>query len=103
MRSQYQDEDYSKNVIVPYLSTHASYPQIANTLSGGRPGTGQIPMPPIFPAIERRDHAPLLDDYEFLAYLVWEYLLHEEMILDYQNVQQKIDHALTIIDQQLTD
>ena len=103
MRSQFQDEDYAKNVIVPYLSTRASFPQIANTMSEGRPGTGQVPMPPIYPAIERRNHAALLGDYEFLAFLVWEYGLHEEMILDYQSVQQRIDPALGIIIQELTD
>ena len=102
-RSQFQDEDWAKNVIVPYLSTRASFPQIANTMSEGRPGTGQIPMPPIYPVSERRNHAPLLDDDEFLTFLVWEHGIHEEMILDYQSVQQKIDHALVIINQELTD
>lgn len=76
--AELNDQYTTNNVVIPFLNTHSSLSQIANTMAAGRPGTGIGPTPPIYPVSERQDHTGLLRDQEFLGVLVQEHWNHIE-------------------------
>ena len=102
-RIESQDEDNARNVIIPFLTENSSLTQIANTMAGGRPGTGDSPTPPIYPINERNDHTALLDDPEFLGILVREHWDHRTAIANYGALQMAIERLMLLIDEELED
>ena len=74
--AELNDQYTTLNVITPFLNTHSSLSQIANTMAKGRPGTGQAATPPVYPVGEPQDHTGLLRDPEFLGILVQEHWNH---------------------------
>ncbi len=95
------DEENARNVINPFLSANGSLSQIANTMSEGRPGTGQGQTPPVYPARDRVDHSHLLGNEEFLGILVREHWDHLDAIGDLQNLRMQIEQALILIESSL--
>ena len=102
-RSELNDRDTTVNVIIPYLNTHASLSQIANTMSKGRPGTGLASTPPVYPAGEARDHTGLLGDPEFLGTLVQEHWNHLEARTAYTSLKAALENGIRLIDQESRD
>ncbi len=100
-RSELNDKDFTANVIIPYLNSHASLSQIANTMTKGRPGTGESSTPPIYPAVESRDHTGLLRDQEFLGTLVQEHWNHLEASTAYASLKATLENAIQLINHQL--
>ena len=74
--AELNDQYTTNNVVIPFLNTHSSLSQIANTMATGRPGTGIAPTPPVYPVSERQDHTGLLRHPEFLGILVQEHWNH---------------------------
>ena len=52
-RAELNDRDTTANVVIPFLNTHASVSQIANTMAKGRPGTGLSSTPPEYIPIHK--------------------------------------------------
>jgi len=97
-RSELNDQYTTLNVITPFLNTHASLSQIANTMAKGRPGTGQSSTPPVYPAGEPQDHTALLRDPEFLGILVQEHWNHSEAIKAYDSLKAALENGVRLID-----
>ena len=97
------DKDITRNVINPFLSANAGFSQIANTMTNGRPGTGELPTEPIYPNRSRRDHSYLLQSEEFQAILVrthWDHLA----AIDFLNALHKtLEHGVELIDFRLSE
>ena len=102
-RAEVNDRDTTVNVVIPYLNTHASLSQIANTMSKGRPGTGLAATPPVYPAGEPQDHTGLLGDPEFLGTLVQEHWNHLEARTAYEILKAALKNGVRLIDQELND
>ncbi len=102
-RAELNDHDTTVNVVIPYLNTHASLSQIANTMSKGRPGTGLSSTPPVYPAGEPKDHSGLLGDPEFLGTLVQEHWNHREARTAYTSLKAALENGVRLIDQELKD
>lgn len=102
-RSEMNDQHTTVNVVLPYLNTHASLGQIANTMAKGRPGTGLAATPPVYPGGEPRDHSELLGDPEFLGTLVQEHWNHLEAITAYQSLETTLETGLRLIEQELKE
>ncbi len=100
-RSELNDRYTTLNVITPFLNTHASLSQIANTMAKGRPGTGQGATPPVYPAGEPQDHTGLLRDPEFLGILVQEHWNHLEATAAYESLKAALENGVRLIDQEL--
>ncbi len=100
-RAELNDWYTTVNVVIPYLNTHASLSQIANTMAKGRPGTGQAPTPPVYPASEPQDHTGLLRDPEFLGTLVQEHWNHLEAVTAYKSLKTELENGLRLIDREL--
>jgi len=100
-RAELNDRYTTVNVVIPYLNTHASLSQIANTMAKGRPGTGQAPTPPVYPASEPQDHTGLLRDPEFLGTLVQEHWNHLEAVTAYKSLKTELENGLRLIDREL--
>jgi len=100
-RSEINDRYTTLNVVIPYLSTHASLSQIANSMAKGRPGTGLAPTPPAYPRSELLDHTALLHDPEFLGTLVQEHWNHLEAITAYESLKAVLENGVRLIDQEL--
>jgi hypothetical protein len=100
-RAELNDRDTTNGVVIPFLNTHASLSQIANTMAKGRPGTGLSPTLPVYPASEHQDHTALLRDPEFLGILVQEHWNHLEAITDYKSLKAALENALRLIDLEL--
>ncbi len=97
------DEHTTLNVITPFLNTHSSLSQIANTMAKGRPGTGQGSTPPVYPVGEPRDHTGLLRDPEFLGILVQEHWNHLEAIAAYESLKAALENSVRLIDLELNN
>lgn len=100
-RSELNDRDFTVNVVIPFLNSHASLSQIANTMTKGRPGTGTSSTPPIYPAIESQDHTGLLRDQEFLGTLVQEHWNHLEANTAYASLKVTLENGIQLIDHEL--
>jgi hypothetical protein len=100
-RSEMNDRYTTVNVVIPFLNTHASLSQIANTMTKGRPGTELASTPPVYPANELRDHTGLLHDPEFLGTLVQEHWNHLEANTAYASLKAVLENAIRLIDQDL--
>jgi len=100
-RSELNDRYTTVNVIIPFLNTHASLSQIANTMAKGRPGTGLASTPPVYPAGEPRDHTGLLRDPEFLGILVQEHWDHLGAVTAYASLKAALENGVRLIDQEL--
>ncbi len=101
--SELYDQDTSLNFIIPYLSTHSSLSQIANTMANGRPGTGQAKTPPVYPVGERQDHTGLLRDPEFLGILVREHWNHKSAIRAYESLKAALENSIRLIDLEMNN
>ena len=99
--AELNDEYTTLNVITPFLNTHASLSQIANTMAKGRPGTGLGSTPPVYPAGELQDHTGLLRDPEFLGILVQEHWNHLGAISAYESLKATLENSVRLIDQDL--
>jgi hypothetical protein len=102
-RAELSDRDTTNGVVIPFLNTHASLSQIANTMAKGRPGTRLSSTPPVYPASELQDHTALLRDPEFLGILVQEHWNHLEAIGGYKSLKATLENALRLIDQELNN
>ena len=100
-RSELDDRDFTVNAVIPFLNTHASLTQIANTMTKGRPGTRLSATPPIYPAGEPQDHTGLLRDQEFLGTLVQEHWNHLAANTAYASLKATLENAVRLIDQEL--
>jgi hypothetical protein len=100
-KSGLNDRDTTVNVVIPFLNTHASLSQIANTMAKGQPGTGLATTPPGYPAGEPQDHTPLLRDPEFLGILVQEHWNHREANTAYASLKDALENGVRLIDQEL--
>ncbi len=100
-KSGLNDRYTSVNVVIPFLNSHASLSQIANTMAKGRPGPGLGPTPPVYPAGEPQDHNGLLRDPEFLGILVQEHWNHLEANTAYESLRAALGNGLRLIDQEL--
>ena len=100
-RSELNDRYTTANVVIPFLNTHASLSQIANTMAKGRPGTGRSSTPPVYPAGEPQDHTALLRDLEFLGILVQEHWNHREAKRAYESLKAALENGIRLIDQEL--
>ena len=100
-RSELDDRDFTVNAVIPFLNTHASLTQIANTMTKGRPGTRISATPPIYPAGEPQDHTGLLRDQEFLGTLVQEHWNHLAANTAYASLKATLENAVRLIDQEL--
>ncbi len=101
--AELNDQDTTLNVIIPYLNTHSSLSQIANTMAKGRPGTGKEQTPPIYPVGEPQDHAGLLRDPEFLGILVQEHWAHLGAITAYESLRAALENSVRLIDLELNN
>ncbi len=101
--AELNDEYTTLNVITPFLNTHSSLSQIANTMAKGRPGTGQGSTPPVYPADEPRDHTELLRNSEFLGTLVQEHWNHLEAIAAYESLKAAIENGVRLIDLEMNN
>lgn len=99
--AELNDRYTTLNVVTPFLNAHASLSQIANTMTKGRPGTGQSSTPPIYPVRELQDHTPLLGNPEFLGTLVQEHWNHIEAITAYKALKATLENGVRLIDQEL--
>jgi hypothetical protein len=97
------DQYITLNVVIPYLNTHSSLSQIANTMVRGRPGTGMNPMPPIYPVGEPQDHTGLLRDPEFLGILVQEHWNHTGAIAAYESLKGTLENSIRLIDLEMSN
>ena len=102
-RSELNDMDTTRDVVIPFLNTHASLSQIANTMAKGRPGTGKAPTPPIYPIAAQQDHTGLLRDPEFLGVLVQEHWNHLEASTAYESLKAAPENSVRLIDLELND
>ncbi len=100
-RAELNDRYTTFNVVIPFLNTHASLSQIANTMAKGRPGTGLSSTPPVYPAGEPQDHTALLRDSEFLGILVQEHWNHREAKRAYESLKAALENGIRLIDQEL--
>ena len=100
-RAELNDRETTVGVIIPFLNTHASLSQIANTMAKGRPGTRLQPTPPVYPAGEWQDHSALLGDTEFMGTLVQEHWNHLEAIRDYKSLKGVLENSIRLINQEL--
>ena len=100
-RSELHDRYTTLNVVTPFLNTHASLSQIANTMAKGRPGTGQSSTPSVYPAGEPQDHTALLRDPEFLGILVQEHWNHLEAVRAYEYLRAALEKGVRLIDREL--
>jgi hypothetical protein len=101
--AELNDQDTTLNVIIPYLNTHSSLSQIANTMAKGRPGTGEGKTPPVYPVGEPQDHTGLLRDPEFLGILVQEHWNHLEAIAAYESLRAALENGVRLIDLELNN
>ncbi len=97
------DEYTTLNLITPYLNTHSSLSQIANTMAKGRPGTGEGQTPPVYPVGEPQDPTGLLRDPEFLGILVQEHWNHLWAIEAYGSLKAAIENSVRLIDLELNN
>ncbi len=97
------DEHTTLNVITPFLNTHSSLSQIANTMAKGRPGTGQGSTPPVYPVGEPQDHTGLLRDPEFLGILVQEHWNHLSAISAYESLKAVLENSIRLIDLEMNN
>jgi hypothetical protein len=102
-RAELNDWYTTVNVVIPYLNTHASLSQIANTMAKGRPGTGAGQTPPLYPASDLQDHTGLLRDPEFLGILVQEHWNHLEAIPAYESLRAALENGVLLIDLELNN
>ncbi len=100
-KSGLNDRFTSVNVVIPFLNSHASLSQIANTMAKGRPGTGAGQTPPLYPASDLQDHTGLLRDPEFLGILVQEHWNHLEAIAAYESLKAALENSIRLIDLEL--
>ena len=100
-RSELNDQGTTRDVIIPFLNTHSSLSQIANTMAKGRPGTGMVPTPPIYPVGELKDHTELLRDPEFLGILIQEHWNHIEANVAYESLKAALENSVRLIDLEL--
>jgi hypothetical protein len=100
-RAELHDRYTTLNVVTPFLNTHASLSQIANTMAKGRPGTGRSSTPPVYPAGEPQDHTALLHDPEFIGTLVQKHWNHREAITAYESLKAALENGVRLIDQEL--
>ena len=99
--AELNDRFTTLNVVIPFLNTHASFSQIANTMAKGRPGTGLASTAPVYPASEPQDHKTLLRDPEFLGILVQEHWNHLEAKAAYESLKAVLESGVQLIDQEL--
>ena len=99
--AELNDQYTTNNVVIPFLNTHSSLSQIANTMATGRPGTGIGPTPPVYPVSERQNHTDLLRDQEFLGILVQEHWNHIEAIRAYGSLKAALENSVRLIDLEL--
>jgi len=99
--AELNDQHTTLNVVTPYLNTHSSLSQIANTMAAGRPGTGEGQTPPVYPIGEPQDHTDLLGDQEFLGILVQEHWNHLEAIRAYRSLKAALENSIRLIDLEL--
>jgi len=95
--SELYDQYTTLNVIIPFLNTHSSLSQIANTAKG-RPGVGTLSAPPEYPVGEPQDHTELLRDPEFLGILVQEHWNHLGAISAYESLKATLEDSIRLID-----
>ncbi len=101
--TELNDQYTTRNVVIPFLNTHTSLSQIANTMAGGRPGTGRTPTPPVYPVGEPQDHTGLLRDPEFLGILVQEHWDHLAAIAAYESLKAALENRVRLIDLELNN
>jgi len=101
--AELNDQDTTLDVIIPYLNTHSSLSQIANTMAKGRPGTGEGQTPPVYPMGEPQDHTGLLRDQEFLGILVQEHWNHLAAITAYESLKAALENSVRLIDLELNN
>ena len=101
--SELYDQDTTNNFIIPFLSTHASLGQIANTMEKGRPGTGQTMTPPLYPVAERQDHTGLLRDPEFLGLLIREHWNHSGALSAYESLKAALENSIRLLDLEINN
>jgi len=100
--SELYDQHTTLNVIIPFLNTHSSLSQIANTAKG-RPGVGTRSAPLEYPVGEPQDHTGLLRDPEFLGILVQEHWNHLGAISAYESLQSTLEDSIRLIDLEMND
>ncbi len=96
--SELYDQDITRNVILPYLRTHSSLSQIADTAAEGRPGVGIGQASVVYPTAEPRDHTDLLRDPEFLAIVIQQHWDHTSAISAYESLQAALENGIRLID-----
>jgi len=101
--SELYDQDTTHNFVIPFLSTHASLSQIANTMEEGRPGTGQAMTLPLYPVAERQDHTGLLRDPEFLGLLIREHWNHLGALRAYEFLKAALENSIRMLDLEIND
>jgi len=100
--SELYDQDITRNVILPYLRTHSSLSQIANTATEGRPGVGTNKALVAYPTTELRNHTELLRDPEFLAIVIQQHWDHMSAIRAYESLQAALDNGIRLIDLEIS-
>lgn len=96
--SELYDQDITRNVILPYLRTHSSLSQIANTAAKGRPGVWTSQASVAYPTAEPRDHTDLLRESEFLAIVIQQLWDHTSAISAYESLQAALENGIRLID-----
>ena len=99
-QAELQDKDGARGTVNPYLSANAAFSQIANTMTEGRPGTGELSTAPAYPAIEVQDHSWLIGDREFLGILVREHWDHLDAIWFLESLRSESERAIELIEQE---
>ena len=101
--SELYDQDTTRNVVIPFLSTHSSLGQIGNTATTGRPGTGQSISLQTYPVAVAQDHSGLLHDPEFLGILVLAHWNHSSALRAYESLRAAIENSIRLIDLELNN
>ena len=101
--SELYDQDITRNVVLPYLRTHSSLNQIANTAAKGRPGVGTGLASLVYPVGELRDHTELLRDSEFLAIVVQQHWDHLSAIAAYESLEAALENSIRLIDLEMSN
>ncbi len=98
--TQFQDAeiDTTGSRLYAYINANGSYNQIANTMTGGRPGVGNLVTDDQYRVNTPRDHTKLLESDEFLGLLTLAYGTHSDVVYGYGQFTSAMNNAIVEID-----